>query len=932
MKKRSIIFTLTFVCLHLTMAQSPKKGNVAGKIIDAETRRPVPSATIRILHQKDSTLVIGLSSKTDGSFSTSLSSGSYITQISFIGYHDIFKDISVTRSQPSVNLDTLTLHESHILLEETVVTAKVPEIVVRGDTLEYNAGSYKVTEMAVVEDLLKEMTGVEIDTDGTIKVNGKEIKKILVDGKEFFSDDPKIASKNLPAKMVDKLQVLDNKSEMEKMTGFDDGVEEMVINLTVKPDMKRGAFGNAFAGYGNKGRYEANTMVNYMRNRDQMTFMGGLNNTNNAGFSDLASAMFAGMGGGRGGRGGGRGAGGGGGNNGITSSGNTGLNFSKEFSKKLEIGGNIRYGRSHTESTSKTYTQNFLSKGDTYEAENDHSNNFSDNLNIDLRIEWRPDSLTSLIFRPNASLQRNEREEEGDFTTTRENGDTINFGNSTYASHGSGTNFGGNLHFNRRLGKRGRTISVGLGTGISDSENKAENLSNTYYGGTRPDDLIDQRITNTNNGAYWHTSLSYVEPVGEQKFIQFSYNYRHNSSKSDRDTRTQDEEGNYTVYDKQYSKLHRNSSANQDIGLTFRAREEKYNYAIGFNVYPSTSKRKTFVGDSLINDLTQNVTNYSPNAQFNYTWTRQKNLRFTYNGNTEQPSVNQISPVTDITNPLNITYGNPDLKPSFHHRIDMRYQNSQPENNRFYMLSSNFNYTTNAIVTSRFTDEETGKKENTYKNVNGNWNAGTRFTTTQPVINKKFTISTTTVGNYRRSNGFSNHEENVSKQVNLSENLSLNYNGNKINLSVRGNISYNKVKNSLEGQQDREFINYGTSANTTLYLPFDLNIQSDIRYSTNSGYTDGFKQNELLWNASLEKQILKQKNGIVRLKVYDILQQRSNIRRNVSSNFIRDTTTNTLTNYFIIHFVYRFNVFKGGTSRGDMQRRGNREGRGSGRG
>lgn len=923
MKQRAIIFTLTLVCFHIMTAQTLPKGSIKGKIIDGETRRPLPSATIRILQPKDSTLIMGLSSKTDGSFLAALNPGSYVIQISFIGYQDISKDISITQSQSSLNLDTLALYESPILLEETVVTAKLPEIVVRGDTLEYNAGSYKVTEMAVVEDLLKEMTGVELETDGTIKVNGKEIKKILVDGKEFFSDDPKIASKNLPAKMVDKLQVLDNKSEMEKMTGFDDGVEEMVINLTVKPNMKKGAFGNIFAGYGNKGRYEANAMVNYMKEGDQMTFMGGINNTNNAGYSDLASAMFAGMGGGRGGRTGSRGAGGG--SNGITTSGNTGFNFSKEFSKKLEMGGNIRYGRSHTESNSGTYTQNFLSKGDTYETESDRSNNLSENLNIDLRMEWKPDSLTSLVFRPNASFQRNEREEEGDFTTTREDGDTINSGNSAYTSQGNGTNFGGNLHFNRRLGKKGRTISVGFNAGVSDSENKAVNLSNTYYSGSRADDLIDQHINNTNNGANWRTSLSYVEPIGKQKFLQFTYNYRQNSSESDKDTRVQDEEGNYTVYDKKYSKLHRNSSANQDIGLTFRERKEKYNYSVGFNVYPSASKRRTFIGDSLINDLTQKVTNYSPNAQFNYTWTRHKNLRFNYNGDSEQPSVNQLSPVTDITNPLNITYGNPDLKPSFHHRIDMRYQNSQPENNRFYMLNTNFNYTTNAIVTSRFTDQETGKKENTYMNVNGNWDAGMRFTTTQPVINRKFSISTTTSGNYRRNNGFSNYEENVSKQVNLSENLSLTYRGSKINFSIRGNISYNKVRNSLEGQQDREFMNYGTSANTTLYLPFDLSIQSDIRYSTNSGYADGFKQNEVLWNASLEKQILKQKNGIIRIKAYDILQQRSNIHRNVSSNFIRDTTTNTLTSYFIVHFVYRFNIFKGGTSRGDMQRRGNRE-------
>lgn len=921
----SLLSFIFFPCLH---AQTQPQGSISGNIFDATTKQPIPAATIRILHPQDSTLITGVSSKANGSFIVSLQPGAYLAHISFMGYADLFRNATLTPSHPAVLLDTLIMHESHIMLDEAIITGQAPEIVVKGDTLEYNADTYKVTETAVIEDMLKKMTGVEIDNEGVIKVNGKVIKKILVDNKEFFSDDPKVASKNLPAKMIARLQIFDKQSETEKMTGFDDGNEEMVINLTVKPNMKKGLFGNAFAGYGSKERYEANAMVNHMKDRDQMTFMGGVNNTNNAGFSDLASAMFQGMGGGagRGGRGGG--------GSGITQSANSGFNISKTLSEKLEMGGNIRYGRSSTEAASKTYTQNFLSKGDNFEAEQDRSVNQSENVNIDLRLEWKPDSLTSLVFTPNASFQRNDRKEEGEFSTTRDNGDTINVGSSNYGSHGSGSSMGGSLHLNRRLGKLGRTITLSVNAGRNVSENMAENLSDTYYNGTRPDDLIDQRITNNNNSTHWNSALSYVEPIGKQHFLQFSYSYRQNRSESDKDTRTQDEEGEYTLFDKKYSKLHENYSTNQDISIQFRSRKEKYNYTVGFNIFPTASTRKTYIGDSLINDFRQKVTNYSPTTQFNYLWTRQKNLRFTYNGNTQFPSVNQLSPVTDITNPLNITYGNPDLKPSFLHRTNIRYQSSQPENNRFYMLSGNFNYTMNDIVTSRFTDQETGRKENTFRNVNGNWDAGIRFTTTQPIINKRFTVTTTTNSNYSRNNGFSNNEENSSRQINLSENLGFNFNSDQILFSIRGNIAYNKVRNSLEGQQDREFFNYGSSAGATIYLPFDCNLQSDIRYSTNSGYADGFKQNETLWNASLEKQLFKQKNGIIRIKVYDLLQQRSNIRRNVSSNFIRDTTTNTLTSYFIVHLVYRFNVFKGGATGSDMRSggRGNRSPGRQGRG
>lgn len=904
--KKAILYLLTIIIYTgLTFAQSGR-GTIIGKIIDSETKEPIPSTTIRILTPNDSTLITGAMSSKEGTFSIPLNFGNYITQFSFMGYTDKYEEITITPENPNIRLDTVALRESSILLDETVITAQSLEIVVRGDTLEYNASAYNVAEMAVVEDLLKQMPGVEIDASGTIKVQGKEIKRIFVDGKEFFSDDPKVASKNLPAKMIDKLQVLDNKTETEKVTGFDDGEEEMIINLTVKPDMKRGAFGNIAGGYGSKNRYEANAIINYMRNNDQYTFIGGINNTNSGG-------------GGRGGRGGSNG-------NGVTTSGNGGANFNKEFSEELQLGGNTNYARGKNFVSSKTYTQNYLKQGDTFEDESNTTHNFLDNIGIDLKLEWKPDSLTSIIFRPNISKATFETDNIGEFSTTRETGDTINYGNSHNISSGNSHNWGGDIELNRRFKKKGRSMSIRLRAGGSNSRSLASNISNTYYNTSRKDDLLDQRITDTGKNSNWNSSISYVEPLGESYFLQFSYNYRQNSSISDKDTRIQDEEGNYTVLDKLYSRLNDNNSTNQNFGINLRTRKEKYDYTVGFNVHPSSSVRKTFIGDSLISDITQNVTNYSPSGHFNYRWSRQQNLRFTYNGNTSQPSVNQISPVVDVSNPLNIRYGNPNLKPSFSHRLNLRYQHSIPEQNRFYMLNSDFNYTSNAIVSSRFTDPETGRRENTFENVDGNWNGSIRFTTTQPLKNKKFSISTTSNASYGVNNGFSNNEENVNRQLNLSENLSLNYISEKMVFSIRGNISYNKVKNSLEGQQDREYMNYGASANSTVYLPYDFNIQSDIRYSTNSGYADGFKQNETLWNASIEKQVLKQKNGIIRLKIYDILQQRSNIRRNVTSNFIRDTTSNTLTSYFIVSFVYRFNAFSGGGSSQNPNRRGTNRG------
>ena len=914
MKKLYLIIIVTFAfTLFVSAQETLPKGLITGKLIDELTSEPMQDANIRILTQKDSTFVIGKASNKDGSFSIPINPGSYIVHISYIGYVELFKDTTMTSKNPIIKLGTIPLMTDDILLSDAVITAIAPEIVVKGDTIEYNADYYKVTESAVVEDLLKKMPGVEIDKEGKIVINGMEIKKILVDGKEFFSDDPKIASKNLPAKMVDKIQVMERRTDMSLMTGFDDGDEEAVINLTVRPGMKQGLFGNSLVGYGSQERYDASAMLNYMRNNDQLTLLGGINNTNNSRFTDRASGMFDGMGG----------RGGGGGGSGITKSGNLGVNFSKEFSKKLVAGGNIRYGDTNTDRRSKVYTQNLLSTKNTLERQNDQSNNYSQNVNMDFRLEWKLDSMTRIIFSPNASFYNNNRSESGDYVTTSIEGDTINHGNSKYNSEGNGKNIGGTLNVSRQLGKKGRVLSFSLGGGMSDSENKGFNQSNTFYKSTRKDDIIDQKVLNTSNSNNMRANVSYVEPIGTNNFIQLSYNYRSNYSESDKDTRTKDGIGEYTILDKRYSKRLENNFSNQNLELNFRASREKYNYRVGISMQPSKSESRTFIGDSLAIHIPQSVINFSPMAQFNYLWSRQNNIRFNYSGRTNQPSMTQLSPVEDISDPLNISYGNPDLKPTFNHSLSIRYRNSDPVKNRSYMFTTNAGFTVNEIVRTRITDLETGRKESTYVNMNGNWNASARFTTNQPIITKTLSVSSSSAASYNNSNGFSNGEENTSRRINMSEMLNMNYRSDLFDFSLRGNVSYNRVKNSLPGQQDQKFLNYGGGVQTSIYLPFDIVIESDANYSTNTGYADGFEQKEILWNGTIQKQLFKQKNGTLKFTIQDILKQRSDINRSVTSNYIRDTTSNTLKSFFMFHFAYRFNRFKGGATRGSgIDRRG----------
>jgi hypothetical protein len=900
---------------------------VKGKVIEQGGNIPVEQATIRLLNAKDSALVTGVISGNEGIFSIrNVKVGNYVLQASYIGYESVFQALKVSARDKIIDVGTVEMREDAVLLKEAVVTAKAVEVTVRNDTVEYNADSYKVAEGSVLEDLLKKMPGVEVDTDGKVTVNGKEIKKIMVDGKEFFSDDPKVASKNLPAKMVDKVQVLDKKSDMAMMTGFDDGDEEAVINLTVKPGMKQGWFGNAFAGAGSKERYEGNFMVNRFINNDQFSIMGGLNNTNNMGFTDLASTMFSGMGGGR------RGFGGFGAGNGITSSGNIGSNFSKEFSPALVIGGNARYSHSDNLAEAKSNTQNILPGDSTsYDFSKSTSNTVSDNFGINLRMEWKPDTLTQIIFQPDVSYSRTHSEETEESHSLNGQMDTVNRANSYSLSDGEGYNASARLEFSRKLNSQGRVLSGSLSGGYNDSYSNGLNASTTHYSlYGDSSDVIDQKVRYDNRGYNYRIYASWVEPLGHNNFLQATYRLTQSQREALKYSYNNDGAGQYSELDSTYSKSTRNSSTEQRASLAFKAVRGKYNYTVGFNIDPSHSTTETFVGDNVLYSMSRDVMNYSPTAQLNYRFDSRSNLRVDYDGRTSQPTMTQLQPVADVSDPLNTTIGNPELKPTYTNNMRLRFQKFVPENQTAFMIFADGNYIINNIVNKSTYDMNTGKRATTYENVDGNYNGNVRVIFNSPLKNKKFSINSMTWAMYSNSNGFINDSKNTSKALTLSERAGINYRSSLFDFGLNGNIRYNQTKNTLQGQNDLNTFNYGGGASTTIYLPLHFQIESDINYSTNSGYTDGYEQKELLWNASASKSFLKNNAGTLRLKIYDILQQRSNISYSASASTIRYSEYNTLSSYFMLHFIYRFSIFKGGAKESDVSRP--RFGDGPGRG
>lgn len=919
---------LLFICCIFQLKAQAQTGSITGTVFEDATKESIELASIRILNAKDSTYVTGTATDKDGKFSVGVKPNRYIVQISFLGYIDQYVDVNVNGNTP---VGSIYLKENSVLLNEAVVTAKAVEVQVKGDTIEYNADSYKVQESAVIEDLLKKMPGVEIDVNGKITVNGKEVKKFLVDGKEFFSDDPKVASKNLPASMVNKLQVLDRKSDMSQMTGFDDGNEETVINLTIKPGMKQGVFGNGYGGYGSDDRYEGNAMVNYMRNSTQISVLAGSNNTNNAGFSDFASSMFGGNRPPRGINFGG--------NNGISKSTNGGFNFATEYSDKFKWGGDIRYGSVDNDVISNSERRYIdLGKVNEFRLTEAKGNNLSNNFAANLRFEWKADSATMIIFRPTFQYNKNVYSQESyarsEFISDSiKNYNTVSFD----SSDGSGIVLSGNLDISRKLNNKGRVLSFSISGGLTNGDsNGLTDMEIDYFDPLKSDSILNQKFFQDDRSYNWRIFTSYVEPLGRNNFLQLTYNIRNNNSNTDRRTYDWDNITNdFTSVANDYTRNVKNDFINQNVSLNFKSVRDKYNYTVGLGLEPSSSRTKIIKPDEgYLSEPRRHFLSFAPNAQFNYLWDKRHNLRIDYSGVTTQPTTLQLfNGITNIEG-LNNTSGNPNLAPSFQNRLNVRYQKFNQERASMLMIRGRFTHTLDDIVTVARQNTAQGR-DFTYANINGNMTANARVIFNTPLRNKKFSLNSMSYASYVRDNtyltslGSNIDSRNTANIYSLQQNMGIQFRSDVIDFGLRGNIAYNNTVNSISKTNDEQVFNYGGYSNFTLYLPYDFILDSDVQYSANSGNRLAFQLNEWIWNASLAKQVFKAKNGTIRLKIYDILHQRTNISQQNNSLYIEDITTNALNSYFMVHFVYKFQIFKGGAKRSDME---DNMRRGSGRG
>lgn len=904
-----------FILLFLSASVAAVAFNITGIVRDVDSKEPLMEAAVKLVTAKDSAFVAGVTTDADGKFSiTGVKSGRYVLEVGYIGYADLEKPVTVAKS--SLNVGTISLKESSQMLGEVSVVAVKTPIKVMEDTVEYNADSYHTQPNAVVEDLLKRLPGVEVDSDGKITANGKEVTKILIDGKEFFSDDPQVASKNLPVNMIDKLQVVDRKSDMARLTGVDDGEDETVINLTVKKGMNQGWFGTAEGGYGTDDRYTASFNANRFWNGNQFTLLGNFNNTNQLGFTDSNGNRFRRFGG----------------NNGITQSRSVGINFNVGKEEIFRVGGDILFSNTDRESTTRQDRQYIFETYSTYAKTNKYARDRGNNIRADFRVLWKPDSFNTLEFRPNFSYNYNKSLSDDSTINTDQNNAEVSRSTNNALSRGKSYEFGGRLIYSHNFRqRRGRSFSVSMEYSLSNVRERETSYSHNLYQLLDSTDILDQYANNHTWSNRVMTRLTWTEPLGNVangNFLVFSYRMNYRWNNADKLVYNIPEDYELDIMpplgvdpDPVYSNRFRNDYFNQNISLGYKKTAAKYNLEAGLALVPQMSESKDLI-NSARNIDTRWVWNYAPYMRMRYRFSKNSSLMLHYRGRSSQPSLTQLQPVADVSDPMNIRVGNPDLDPSFTHNVMIRYQDFNMESQRSIMLMGDIQFAQNSIISKTTFNQETGGRTTTYVNVNGVWNGRVMNMFSMPLRNKKWRISNHIFVNAQRSIGFNNELRNASLSFMVSESPGISFRPDNFEFEIRPQYSIQTIHNSVNKTNNQTVQRYGGRADVTYYTPWGLTLQSDFNYSATEGYAAGYNTRTSRWNASISQQFLRDKSLTLSVKVYDILNQQNNIRRTVTGNYIDDTEYNSLSRYCMVTLNWRFNTFGKGKEPGARNRGG----------
>ncbi len=951
---------------------------VTGKVVEQDTKDAVIQATASLLSGEK--VVSNAVTNADGNFSVKApSDGTFTLRITYVGFKTYTKKITVAEGK-NVSAGTISLAPDAIMLQGATVTAHLAKVQSKGDTLIFNADAYRVPEGSVVEELVKRMPGADIDENGNITINGKQVSKIKVDGKDF--GDAQTALKNLPTSIIEKVRAYDEKSDLARITGIDDGNEQTVLDFGIRAGMNRGTMLNADLGIGTKSRYSGRLFGMYMRDDYRVMGMLNANNTNDQG-----------MGGGGGRRfGGGMGMGGGGLNAAKTGM----ININYEKPKLVVAQASVNVNHRDGDNWSRRFQENFTADPTMKQFQSSINQSYSRNTNwsVQGRVEWTPDTLWNIAFRPNWSFGNNDSQSRNLSATFNDNpysyidyqldaavltevvkngGDLSEFlkngGNNKSLGYGENKRLGGTLQINRLLNGRGRNITVQLTGNYSNNENKQ--LSNnqtrlfqgqtTTYNGVSGLSEYQANRYNLSPTKSWDYSVraTYSEPIAYATFLQFSYTFQYRYNESDRQTfdysnpllsdptKSFDFSSVTPVYrqwsdyfdlvqngysptkdDAYYSKDQSRYSAYSNYihtgEIMLRFIRDTYDFNVGVQVIPQTSDyTQRYLGVDTV--VKRTVTNWSPTANFRWRPTQSGSLQFQYRGSTSQPSIDQLLVINDDTNPLSKTTGNPDLKPSFTQSFNLRFNNYIMNYQRMINANLNFSTTMNSIV-NKVTYTSIGGQESRPENINGNWNAGGNIMWNSAIDSLGyFSYNVSLNENFNHRVGYVGDMKtretlrNSTNQNMIGGRLGASYRNDWLEVELNGSVNYNSTRNKLQPQSNLDTWTYSYGMNSTIYLPWGTQITTDISMNSRRGYDDqSMNTNELLWNGQISHSLLRGKPLTLSLQFYDILGQQSNFSTTISQMARTDNEYNAVTSYIMFRASYRLNFFGTRASRMGM--------------
>ena len=935
--KRVWLFVILVLFVSVS-AYSQRTQTIKGKLADLVDNKPLSGATLKLTSIADPLSQYSTLADSTGVFNFSgLPVDSFYLDVSYIGYENFRQIVSTVDSVPVINLGTLFVPKTSLQLADVTVTSRTPPAQQKGDTTQYNASQFKVNPDANVEDLIKKMPGITVDRDGKVTAQGEQVRKVTIDGRDFFGDDATAALRNLPSEIVDKIQVFDRLSDQAQFTGFDDGNSERTINVVTKTGMRDGQFGRIYAGYGTDERYSAGGNVSFFNGNRRVSLVGLFNNINQQNFGSQDLLGLTSSGGGRrggGGRGGGgfRGFGGGAGNfmvgqqSGISRTNAFGINFTDAWGKKLEVSGSYFFNNSRNTNNENSLEQN-TANPDSIRFYEENSISLGNNYNhrLNLRVEYKIDSANTLIFTPNLSIQQN-NSENNYFARTYINdiSNLLNESVNNTSSDRQGYNFRNNILYRHAFKKRGRTFSINLNTSFNNNDGESYVLSqNTFYKiGLPPEDSIqNQFMDNISKGRTISTNVAYTEPIGKRGQLQFSYNPSFTKNEADQQTFQYDAVGEkYSVFDPRLSNKFENDVTTHNGGLSYRINIDRDNgFSVGANVqHTNLLSERVFPEPS---NVDKSFFNVLPNLMWRKKFSPKSSIRVFYRASTNVPSVTQLQDVVNNSNLLSLSSGNPDLKQQYSHFISGRYTFTNTLKGQSFFanifLQTAEDYISNAVYIA--SADSLIQQNNVLKrgaqlskpvNLDGYKSLRSFFTYSMPLKFIKTNLNLSAGFTYSRLPGMWNYDINHTNNYTYNAGIVLASNVSEyvdFNLSYSANFS--SAKNAERESADNKYTTQSAGIQFNLLSKSGWFLQNDLSNQSYNGLSAGFNQSFWLWNAAIGKKFLKNNAGELKLSVFDLLKQNQSISRIIEPNLIRDVQNQVLQQYFMLTFTYNLKNF-----------------------